>query len=224
MADHIRRLMFLLLAIVMVVPLVPRTVAAAPAPPGPMSQTAPPDNYVLGAGDQIDVVVFGQPDLTTASAIRPDGMIALPLVGDVRAGGKTAPQLEAELTRLYRKYLKAPAISVAIKQFSMNHIYVMGEVAKPGRYDLTDNMTVLDALTLAGGSTNMANLDGTQISRSDGGKSKAIAVKFRQLMQGKDAGQNLRLQRGDLVYVPRRGLNLLDILQNLGTLRYAVGF
>jgi polysaccharide biosynthesis/export protein len=197
--------------------------AGLPANPAQPTTTAP-DDYVLGSGDQIDITVFGQPDLTATATIRPDGMIALPLVGEVKAGGETVARFEAELTRLYRKYLKAPSVSVALRQFRMNHIYVMGEVAKPGRYDLTDNMTVLDALTLAGGSTGMANLDGTHISRNEAGKSKTIAVKVNQLIQGKDAGQNLKLQSGDLIYVPRRGLNLLDILNNIGILRYAVGY
>lgn len=198
--------------------------AAAPST-GPVPPTAvPPANYVLGAGDQVEITVFGQPDLTTTATIRPDGMIALPLVKEVKAAGKTAPQLEAELTGLYRKYLKTPSISIAVRQFQMNHIYVMGEVAKPGRYDLTDNMTVLDALTLAGGTTDMANLDGTHIARKEDGKSKAIAVKMNQVMLGKDAAQNLKLENGDLVYIPRRGLNLLDILRNIGILRSVVGW
>lgn len=194
--------------------------STSPVPPA----SVPPENYVLGPSDQLQITVFGQPDLTTPATIRPDGMIDLPLVGEVKAAGKTAAQLETELVRLYRRYLKAPSISVAIRQFQMNHVYVMGEVAKPGRYELTDNMTVLDALTLAGGPTHLANLDGTHIARNAGGKNQAIAVKVNRFVEGKDGGQNFKLQTGDLVYIPRRGLNLLDILQNIGTLRSVVGF
>ena len=123
---------------------------AAPAPP-PQTNLAVPDNYVLGHGDQIEVNVFGEPDLTRTVTIKPDGIIALPLVNQVAAAGKTAAQLEAELTRMYSKYLKRPSISVLVRQFRMTPIYVMGEVSKPGRYDLTYEMTFLDALTLAGG-------------------------------------------------------------------------
>jgi len=209
--------------VLLILQLLPSAAAAPPASPTPSPSNAP-ENYVLGPGDQVEIVVFGQPDLTTMATIRPDGMIALPLVRQVKAAGKTAGQLETELTLLYKKYLKSPSVSVSVKQFSMNHIYIMGEVAKPGRYDLTDNMTVLDALTLAGGSTNMANLDGTHISRTENGKSAAIPVKVKQLIQGTDAKQNLKLQTGDLIYVPRRGLNLMDILNNIGILRNVVGF
>jgi len=194
--------------------------AAAAPPTSPAPPTAgPPADYVFGAGDQIDVTVFGQPDLTTTATIRPDGLIDLALIGQVKAGGKTVAQLEAELTRLYAVYLKKPRVSVAARQFQMNHIYIMGEVAKPGRYDLTANMTILDAVTLAGGPTERANLDGTHISRNEGGKSKTIAVKVKALEEGKDGAQNVTLQTGDLVFVPRRGMNLLEIMQYIPILR-----
>lgn len=198
--------------------------AAVGAPPTNTVPSTAPANYVLGPGDEVDITVFGQPDLTTKATVRPDGMIALPLIQQIKAGGKTAAQLETDLTQLYGKYLKHPSISVAIPKFQMNHIYVMGEVAKPGRYDLTDNMTVIDAITLAGGATGMANLDGTHVARNEGGKSKTIAVKMKQLIQGKDAAQNIALQNGDLVFIPRRGLTLADILQYIGILRGAVGY
>jgi polysaccharide export outer membrane protein len=201
-----------------------QALTGALAAPPPNAGTAAPPDYVLGPGDEVDITVYGQPDLTTTASIKPDGMIALPLINEVRAGGKTAAQLEAELTQRYAKYLKHPAISVAVRKFQMNHIYVMGEVAKPGRYDLTDNMTVMDAITLAGGATDMANLDATHIARNEGGKSKTIAVKVKQLIQGKDAGQNVALQNGDLVFVPRRGLTLADILRFIGILRGAAGY
>lgn len=184
---------------------------------------AVPDSYVLGPGDQIEINVFGEPDLSRTVTIKPDGIIALPLVNQVKAAGRTAAQLEAELTRMYAKYLKAPSISVLVRQFRMNPIYVMGEVSKPGRYDLTYDMTFLDALTLAGGATDKANLDGTQLVRLDNGKNKAIPLQANRMIQGKDATPNVKLQPGDLIYVPRRGLGIIDILNNIGLLRLVLG-
>ncbi len=195
---------------------------AAPAQP-PTTNPGVPDNYVLGPGDQIEINVFGEPDLTRTVTIKPDGIIALPLINQVTAAGKTAAQLEVELTRLYSKYLKKPSISVLVRQFRMNPIYVMGEVSKPGRYDLTYEMTFLDALTLAGGGTDKANLDGAQLVRVENGKSKAIPIKANQMIQGKAATPNLKLQPGDLIYVPRRGLGIMDILNNIGILRMILG-
>jgi polysaccharide biosynthesis/export protein len=199
---------------------------AAPAPP-PAAPTpappSPPDNYVLGAGDQIEVNVFGEPDLSRTVTIKPDGVVALPLINQVKAGGKTAAQLEVELTKLYARFLRAPSVSVIVRQFRMHRVYVMGEVAKPGRYDLTDDMTVLDALTAAGGATDKGNLDGMQLARVENGKSKSIPIKMSQVIQGKDPVQNVKLQNGDLLYVPRRGMNFMEILQNIGVLRMILG-
>ena len=193
---------------------------AAP-PPGTPAQpsSAPPDNYVLVAGDQIEVNVFGEPDLSRTVTIKPDGIVALPLVNQVKASGKTAAQLQAELTKLYGKYLRAPSVSVIVRQFRMHRVYVMGEVTRPGRYDITDDMNVLDAVTAAGGVTDKANLDSVQLSRVENGKSKAIPIKMSQVVQGKDPAQNVKLQDGDLLYVPRRGMTILEILQSILSLR-----
>jgi polysaccharide biosynthesis/export protein len=200
---------------------------AAPAAPPPGTPAPPPsaapDNYILAAGDQIEVNVFGEPDLTRTVTIKPDGIVALPLINQVKASGKTAAQLEAELTKLYGKYLRAPSVSIIVRQFRMHRVYVMGEVTKPGRYDITDDMNVLDAITAAGGVTDKANLDGVQLARVEDGKSKAIPIKMSQLVQGKDPAQNAKLQNGDLLYVPRRGMNVLEILQNIGLLRMVLG-
>jgi polysaccharide export outer membrane protein len=197
----------------------PLTGSPAPAAPATKASPAAPDNYVLAPGDQIEITIFGEPDLTRTVAIKPDGVIALPLVDQVKASGKTAAQLETELTRLYSKYLRKPSISIIVRQFRMDRVYVMGEVSRPGRYDLTDDMTVLDALTLAGGPTDKGNLDSLQVGRMENGKSKTIPIKGDKLIRGQDGGKNLRLQNGDLVFIPRRGLNFLDILQQIGFLR-----
>ena len=211
----------ILVALVLIVALGDASTAA----PAPAASAAPavPDNYILGPGDQIEINVFGEPDLSRIVAIKPDGVIALPLVNQVTAAGKTAPQLEAELTRMYAKFLKAPSISVLVRQFRMTPIYVMGEVAKPGRYDLTYEMTFLDALTIAGGATDKANLDGAQLVRFENGKSQATLLKANQMIQGKDATPNVKLHPGDLIYVPKRGLGIMDILNNVGILRVVLG-
>jgi polysaccharide export outer membrane protein len=183
-----------------------------------------PDAYVLGAGDQLEITVLGEPDLSRTVTIQPDGVIALPLISQVQAAGKTAGQLTADLRRLYRRYLKAPVVSVIVRQFQMHHVYVMGEVARPGRYDLTDGMTFLDALTLAGGPTDKSNLDGVQIARTENGRRTAIPIKARETVQGRGgAVQNPELRNGDLIYVPRRGLGIMDILNNIGILRMVLG-
>ena len=199
--------------------------SAAPPSTGPATSATPPvpDHYVLGPGDQIEINIFGEPDLSRTVAIKPDGIIALPLINQVQAAGKTAAQLEAELARRYAKYLKAPVVSVIVREFRMNPVYVMGEVAKPGRYDLAHDMTFLDALMVAGGATDKANLDGVQILRVEHGKSQAIPVKANQMIQGKAVAQNPKLQSGDLIFIPQRGMGLMDILNRIGILRMILG-
>ncbi len=206
------------------------SLAAPPAPasprpaPAPTAPNTPPDDYILTAGDQIEVNVYGGPDLSRTVTIKPDGIVALPLINQVKASGKTAPQLEAELTKLYGKYLRTPSVSIIVRQFRMHRVYVMGEVSKPGRYDITDDTSVLDAITSAGGVTDKANLDAVQLSRVENGKSKSIPIKMSQMLQGKDPGQNVRLQNGDLLYVPKRGLSFLEILQTILSLRGILPF
>src|SRR5262249_45371011 len=141
-----RRRLTLLFGVLLIASLAHGSVAAAapasPAPttpPAPKTSPAAPDNYILAPGDQIEITVFDEPDLTRTVSIKPDGVIALPLINQVKASGKTAAQLEAELARLYSKFLRRPTVSVIVRQFRMDRVYVMGEVSRPGRYDLTDD-------------------------------------------------------------------------------------
>jgi polysaccharide biosynthesis/export protein len=126
---------------------------------GAAGAAAPPTGeYVLGPGDAIDIAVFGQPDLSENVTIRPDGMVALPLVGQVKAAGRTTAQLEQDLVVVYTKYLKAPAVSIKVSQFRTSRIYVLGQVTRPGQYELKPNAGVFELLAAAGGPTPRADL------------------------------------------------------------------
>jgi polysaccharide export outer membrane protein len=363
------------------------TAGGAPATNAPATnRPAVSETYILGPGDQIEISIFGEPDLSRTSTIKPDGTIALALVNEVKAAGKTTAQLEVELTRMYSKYLKTPSVAVIVKEFRIDRVYLLGQVSKPGdyqlrpnvgvfellasaggptnradlagavvirgkaetikidlfaslaknktpdvklqagdvlfipetdrrivvlgevgrpgpydllagqhvtdllaaaggvttkaslpkaflmrnnnqipvdlkrvlagdvaanmaiqpgdmlvvpesqdrvvvigavnkpgRYDLSENMTLFDALALAGGPTEKGNLGGIQLVRLEGGKMKTIAVKADQVLQGKDAAQNLKLQSGDFVYVPHGGQSIWDIINNIGVLRFLFG-
>ncbi len=353
----------------------------------PATKSAAPETYVLGAGDQVEISIFGEPDLSRTAIIKPDGTIALALVNEVKAAGKTTAQLEIELTKMYSKYLKAPSISVVVRELRVDRIYLLGQVnkpgdyplrqnvgifellasaggltnradlakaviirsktetvkldlvnafaknqvpdvkllagdvlyipetdrrivalgevsrpgpydllegqriadllaaaggptpkaglskafimrdnaqipidlkrvlagdaeanavlkagdmlvipenrdriailgavSKPGPYDLAENMSIIDAIALAGGPTDRGNLGEVQIVRFEGGKATSTKVKADQAIQGKDASQNVRLKSGDVVYIPNRGMGFLDILGILGLWRGALGF
>jgi len=118
---------------------------------------APQDAYLLGPGDTVDVVIFGEPDLSRTVTIKPDGTISLPLIGEVRAAGKTTTQLASELASLYRTYLRAPSVSVVVREFRVDRIYILGQVGRPGEYQIRPGMGILELLASAGGPTTRAD-------------------------------------------------------------------
>jgi protein involved in polysaccharide export with SLBB domain len=159
---------------------------------------AVPDSYVLGAGDAVDVVVYGQPDLSQTVTIKPDGTIALPLIGQVRAAGRTTDQLQQDLAKAYLKYLKAPAISVTVSQFRSNQLFVLGQVAHPGEYQLKPSSGVLELLAAAGGPTPRADLAKAVLIRNKT-ETKQLDL-LTSIKDSKDPG--VALEPGDVVYLP----------------------
>ena len=182
----------LLAAWVMLVSLISNA-AGAPATRHPA-----PDTYVLGPGDTIDVQIFGEPDLTRAIMIKPDGTIALALLGEVKAAGKTTEQLQAELTKLYSKYLKAPSISVAVQGFRIDRVYLLGQVQRPGEIELRPNVGLLELLATAGGPTNRADLAKAVVIRD---KTETIKLDlFNALAKNRDP--DVKLRAGDVLFIP----------------------
>src|ERR1700730_12844403 len=118
--------------------------AASPAP-----KPAVPATYVLGPGDTIDVQVFGEPDLSRTVMIKPDGTVALALVNEVKASGKTTGQLQEELTKMYAKYLKTPSISVVVHEFRIDRVYLLGQFKTPGEFQLRNNVGILELVASA---------------------------------------------------------------------------
>lgn len=158
--------------------------------------------YTLGPGDAIDIVVVGDKDLSQTVTIKPDGFIDLSLVGEVPAAGMTTSQLSAELVRRYSKYLIAPSITVQVHAFRVDHVYVLGQVSKPGEYAIQPGAGVLEALASAGGPTERADLAKATIIRGDASaKPDPIEVNLLQAF-AKDAGPQVKLQAGDVVFVP----------------------
>lgn len=112
--------------------------------------------YRLGSGDKIRLIVFGEPDLSGEFTISGDGMVSLPLIRDVRAGGLTASQLQANVEDAFKEgYLKDPRVSIEVLTF--RPFYILGEVNKPGEYPYSNGMTVVNAVALASGYTYRAN-------------------------------------------------------------------
>ena len=158
--------------------------------------------YVIGASDVLDVNVWKEPDVTRSVPVRPDGKISLPLINDVQAAGLTPQQLAASITEKLRKFLTDPQVTVIVSQINSQKIYITGEVARAGAFQLTPGMTVLQAITSAGGFTAYANTKGIYVLREESGQQQKIRVNYKRLVKGQAIDQNIILETGDTIVVP----------------------
>ena len=143
-------------------------------------------DYRVGAQDLLSISVFGVEDLTKEVRVNSNGQISLPLIGSVMAGGRTIPELEAELARKYSEgYLQKPQVSVFVKEFTSQRVTLEGAIAKPGIYPITGKTTLWQAIALAGGvDDKTADLGGIVLMRQVDGKRMAAAYDLRQVRKG----------------------------------------
>ncbi len=159
-------------------------------------------NYRIGVGDLLQIEVYDEPDLTREVRVLTDGHISFPLLGTVRASGLTIGELEQLLTKqLAEKYLVSPQVTVFVKEFSS--VFVFGEVKNPGSFPLPGKLTVFEAITLAGGFTEVANPSKVKIIREEEGHEVAIVVDIQKLAKNGDTSQDRELKANDRVIVPR---------------------
>jgi polysaccharide export outer membrane protein len=161
-------------------------------------------DYKIGAEDVIEVIVWRNVDLTKTVAVRPDGKISLPLIGDVMALGKTAAELTKEISAKLKEYKENPNVSVVVQQVNSYIVYVLGEVVHPGRYQLKSYSTVLQAISLAGGFTPYASKDKMFVLRKnpDRATEVRIPVDYEDIVAGDGSAKNAVLVPGDTVVVP----------------------
>ncbi len=166
------------------------------------------DAYALGPGDTIEILVLGEPDLSRTVTVKPDGTVALPLLGDVKAVGRTTTQLAADLARYYSRYLKAPSITVAVREFG-GRIYILGQVNRPGEYQIRPGVGVLELLASAGGPTNRADLAKATVIR---GKTEAIQLNLLEAFV-KSKSPDMKLLSGDVLFVPETDRRIIVLGQ-----------
>jgi len=159
--------------------------------------------YRLGPEDVVDVFVWKEPDLSTTVVVRPDGKISLPLASEIDATGKTAAELQQDITQRLKKYLSEPVVNVMVKQINSLKISVLGEVRKPDVYKIRNRVTVLDAIAMAGGFTDLARPTRVVILRHSASGPQRITVNLKQVVGG-DSGSPVYLQAMDTVYVEGR--------------------
>ncbi|HKV61570.1 MAG TPA: polysaccharide biosynthesis/export family protein [Candidatus Acidoferrum sp.] len=164
---------------------------------------APTDpNYLIGPQDTLDIAVWKEPDLTRTVPVRPDGKISLPLLDDVQAGGLTPSQLGVEITQRLKKYLTDPRVTVIVTTIASQRVYILGEVTRAGAYPLISGMTLLQALSSAGGFTQFANPRNIYLLREENGKQVKHPFNYRSVVSGKNSDQNVVLKAGDTIVVP----------------------
>lgn len=161
------------------------------------------DSFVIGNNDVLSINVWKQPDITRAIPVRSDGKISLPLVGEVQATGRTPLQLEQEISGKLRTYIAEPEVTVMVQQINSQKFNILGQVTKPGSYPLTSATTVLDAIAEAQGFRDFAKQkDVYVLRRNPGGDEKRIAFNYKDVIKGKNPGQNIKVQPGDTIVVP----------------------
>jgi polysaccharide biosynthesis/export protein len=165
------------------------------------SATADP-NYVIGAQDVLDINVWKEPDVSRVVPVRPDGKISLPLLNDVQAAGLTPDQLAAKVTEELKKYVTNPQVTVIVTAINSQRVYILGEVTRPGAFPLLPGMTVLQALSSAGGFTQFAKVKNIFVRRLQDGKESKYPFNYKDVIGGKKPEQDILLKAGDTIVVP----------------------
>ena len=158
--------------------------------------------YYVAPGDVLRVAVWKEPELTTDVFVRLDGRITVPLVGDVKAAGRTTEELTNEIRTRLRAFLEVPQVTITVSQAVSTRFYVIGQVTTSGAFALNSRITVAQALALAGGFREFAKRDRVMLLRENRGERKAIPFNFRDLELGTNLDQNIVLESGDTIIVP----------------------
>ncbi len=168
----------------------------------PVKSATDDPSYVIGAEDMLNVAVWKEPDFSSTAPVRPDGMVSLPLLGDVQAAGRTPSQLAEDLTVKLKKYIDDPRVTVTVTAINSKRVYVLGEVNHPGTLVMSPNMTVLQAISAAGGLTAYANTKKISILRTEQGKQAKYLFNYKEFIKGSNPEQNIALKSGDTIVVP----------------------
>jgi polysaccharide export outer membrane protein len=171
--------------------------------PFPTSPPPAPTDSAIGAGDVFEVRVYGETALSSSYEVANDGTINFPLIGSVAVAGRTPPEIQKEIeTRLADGYIKKPSVSVRVTEYRSRRVSVFGQVRSPGTFPYTENMSIVEVISKAGGFTAMARKNSVRVTRGTGPATERIEVAVEEIGQGK--APNFLLRPGDVVFVPER--------------------
>jgi polysaccharide biosynthesis/export protein len=192
-------------------PVAPAPAPQAPAPSAPGGTPGvvpdlitPPADYVIGAGDVLNIVYWRDKDgMTGDYPVRPDGKITLPLLNDIDVHGLTPEQLRQRLTKVSVAILEDPTITVGVRAINSRQVYIVGGITKPGPYPLLTPLNVMSLITMAGGLKEWTSGKNILIVREEGGgKTNTFYFNFQDFQKGKDLRKNIPLKPGDQIVVP----------------------
>ena len=189
------------IAIVLPVPALAAEPASGPARTPAASVVVAP-NYVIGPDDVLEISYWREKELSAEVVVRPDGRIALPLIGEVEAIGLTPVELTDRVKSLARELLEFPVLTVAVKQINSRKVVITGEVAKPGRYPLAGPTTVIELIAMAGGLSDFADQKNIGVLRVVDGRRVSFKVNYKKLARLENLDDNIALLPGDIVVVP----------------------
>ena len=160
------------------------------------------EDYYLGAGDLIKVVVWKNKEVSGEFRIRPDGKFSMPLIGDILAEGNTTDSISWQVEQKLKLFIESPFVSTILMEAASNRVYILGEVANPGTYARGGTLTALQALSLAGGFTEFANKEKMILVRGTGEDQENIPLSYSKMLRSPGEENNPVLQRGDTIVVP----------------------
>jgi polysaccharide export outer membrane protein len=164
--------------------------------------------YVIGAEDVLDITVWRNPDLSKQVQVRPDGRISMPIIRDVVAVGKTPTQLAEEMTNKLKEYVQNPVVAVTLKEVNSSSIFLLGEVAHPGKYPLKSKTTLLQGITVAGGFKESAARNQIVIFRftETAPGQKRLTASYDDIVLRSGISDNFELKPGDTLVVPSESM------------------
>ncbi len=158
--------------------------------------------YRLHEGDMLQVSVWGEDTLQKEVRVLPDGSISFPLAGRVEVANLSTPEVEKQITEKLKTYLPDPQVTVVVSNIEGNRAYIAGKVLRPGAILITGPVTVLQAISMAGGLDKFADDGAVKIIRREGNKQNVLSVNYDKLIKGQSLESNVLLSSGDTVVVP----------------------
>ena len=171
----------------------------------PPPKAPPTEGYVVGAPDNLSILILPEPEIEREVRVRPDGMISIDLIGDVQAGGQTPTQIAEAIREKITRFKRDAAVSVTVVDSPSQFVTIFGEVVTPGTFSLTAEIRISEAIGQVGGTRAFASLNKIRVIRTDGTNTKVMRVRLKDIQNG-DLATNFVVEEGDLIVVPPTGL------------------